>query len=127
MTTMMMTTMMMTIMTDEDDDDDDDDDDNNDDDDDTDVDCGDEENDGDKLMLSTTHVGVVFVESGSLFVCLFVCVFLQLVGAALLYTLEKGLGQKFTEEAKEAWKLLYGVVMDTMKAGARERNSETST
>ena len=78
MTTMMMTTMMtmmMTIMTDEDDDDDDDDDDNNDDDDDTDVDCGDEENDGDKLMLSTTHVGVVFVESGRLFVCLFVCLF----------------------------------------------------
>ena len=62
--------MMMTIMTDDDDDDDDD---NNDDDDDTDVDCGDEENDGDKLMLSTTHVGVVFVESGRLFVCLFVC------------------------------------------------------
>ena len=45
---------------------------------------------------------------------------IQPVGAALLDTLEKGLGEKFTAEVKEAWTVVYGIVADTMKAGARE-------
>ena len=42
------------------------------------------------------------------------------MGAALLYTLESGLGEKFTSEAKEAWTTVYGIVSGTMKAGAKE-------
>ncbi|KAL9952372.1 hypothetical protein ACROYT_G039622 [Oculina patagonica] len=42
------------------------------------------------------------------------------VGAALLDTLDKGLGEKFTTEVKEAWTVVYGIVADTMKAGAKE-------
>ncbi|CAH3040666.1 unnamed protein product [Porites lobata] len=42
------------------------------------------------------------------------------VGAALLSTLEKGLGENFTSEAREAWTTVYGVVSDTMKEGAKE-------
>lgn len=40
------------------------------------------------------------------------------VGAALLWTLETGLGDAFTEETKEAWAIVYGVLADTMKAAA---------
>lgn len=42
------------------------------------------------------------------------------VGAALLWTLEQGLGDAFTPEAKEAWATTYGVLADTMKSAARE-------
>ena len=43
------------------------------------------------------------------------------VGAALLWTLEKGLGQAFTPEVREAWATVYGVLASTMKsAAARE-------
>jgi hemoglobin-like flavoprotein len=43
------------------------------------------------------------------------------VGAALLWTLEKGLGQAFTPEVREAWTTVYGVLASTMKtAAARE-------
>src|SRR6188472_4807873 len=43
------------------------------------------------------------------------------VGAALLWTLEKGLGQAFTPDAREAWATVYGVLASTMKsAAARE-------
>jgi hemoglobin-like flavoprotein len=43
------------------------------------------------------------------------------VGAALLWTLEKGLGSAFTPEAKEAWTTVYGLLATTMKnAAARE-------
>lgn len=42
------------------------------------------------------------------------------VGAALLDTLDKGLGEKFTSEVKEAWTVVYGIVADTMKAGLKE-------
>lgn len=44
----------------------------------------------------------------------------QPVGAALLDTLDKGLGEKFTSEVKEAWTVVYGIVADTMKAGLKE-------
>lgn len=44
------------------------------------------------------------------------------VGAALLWTLEQGLGEDFTPEAKEAWTLTYttlaGVMKDAAKAAA---------
>ena len=50
----------------------------------------------------------------------FLIIFFQPVGAALLYTLDKGLGGKFTSEVKEAWTIVYGIVADTMKAGLKE-------
>jgi len=42
------------------------------------------------------------------------------VGKALLWTLEKGLGNAFTPEVKEAWATVYGVLASTMKNAARE-------
>lgn len=42
------------------------------------------------------------------------------VGAALLWTLEAGLGDAFTDETKTAWATVYGVLADTMKAAAAE-------
>ena len=45
------------------------------------------------------------------------------VGAALLWTLEQGLGPSFTPRAREAWTALYGAVakimMDAVKPGAK--------
>ncbi len=41
------------------------------------------------------------------------------VGAALLWTLDKGLGAAFTAEVKEAWTLVYTTLADVMKAAAR--------
>lgn len=40
------------------------------------------------------------------------------VGAALLWTLEKGLGDAFTPDTKTAWTAAYTVLADTMKAAA---------
>jgi hemoglobin-like flavoprotein len=40
------------------------------------------------------------------------------VGAALLWTLETGLGDAFTEEVKDAWTTVYGVLAETMKGAA---------
>jgi hemoglobin-like flavoprotein len=43
------------------------------------------------------------------------------VGAALLWTLEKGLGNAFTPEVRDAWATVYGVLASTMKnAAARD-------
>jgi len=42
------------------------------------------------------------------------------VGAALLWTLEAGLGDVFTDEVKEAWAITYGVLADTMKVAAAD-------
>jgi len=42
------------------------------------------------------------------------------VGAALLWTLEKRLGEAFTAETREAWATAYGVLAKTMIAAARE-------
>lgn len=42
------------------------------------------------------------------------------VGAALLWTLEKGLGAAFTADVKDAWAKVYGLVATTMKRAARE-------
>jgi hemoglobin-like flavoprotein len=40
------------------------------------------------------------------------------VAAALLWTLEKGLGDAFTPETKEAWVVVYGILAATMQEGA---------
>jgi hemoglobin-like flavoprotein len=42
------------------------------------------------------------------------------VGAALIWTLEQGLGRRFTAAVREAWVAVYGVVATTMKAAANE-------
>ena len=42
----------------------------------------------------------------------------ETVGAALLWTLERGLGAAFTPEVREAWRTVYKVLADTMKAAA---------
>lgn len=42
------------------------------------------------------------------------------VGAALLWTLEAGLGDAFTEDTKEAWATVYGILADTMKSAAAQ-------
>jgi len=42
------------------------------------------------------------------------------VGAALLWTLEAGLGDLFTGEVKAAWATVYGILADTMKTAAAE-------
>lgn len=43
------------------------------------------------------------------------------VGAALLWTLEKGLGDAFTAEVKEAWTAVYNVLATTMKNAAADK------
>jgi hemoglobin-like flavoprotein len=42
------------------------------------------------------------------------------VGAALLWTLEQGLGDAFTSDVKDAWATVYGVLAGTMKSAAAE-------
>lgn len=42
------------------------------------------------------------------------------VGAALLWTLEKGLGDAWSADAKDAWATVYGVLSETMIAGMAE-------
>lgn len=42
------------------------------------------------------------------------------VGAALLWTLARGLGPAFTEEARAAWTITYAVVSGTMRRAAAE-------
>ena len=42
------------------------------------------------------------------------------VGGALLWTLEKGLGDAFTPEVKEAWATVYGILAKVMKDAANE-------
>jgi hemoglobin-like flavoprotein len=42
------------------------------------------------------------------------------VGAALLWTLDKGLGAAFTPEVRTAWTAVYGILATTMKTAAQE-------
>src|SRR5690242_6272748 len=42
----------------------------------------------------------------------------QIVGACLLWTLEKGLGEAFTPEVRDAWATVYGVIAEAMQRGA---------
>jgi hemoglobin-like flavoprotein len=44
----------------------------------------------------------------------------ETVGAALLWTLEAGLGKNFTPAVKEAWTAVYGLLATTMKEAARD-------
>jgi hemoglobin-like flavoprotein len=44
----------------------------------------------------------------------------ETVGAALLWTLEMGLGKGFTPDTKEAWTTVYGLLANTMKDAARQ-------
>jgi hemoglobin-like flavoprotein len=44
----------------------------------------------------------------------------NVVGAALIWTLEKGLGDAFTDEVKNAWGAVYEVLASVMKEGAAE-------
>ena len=43
------------------------------------------------------------------------------VGAALIWTLDQGLGEAFTPELRQAWVTTYTILSDTMKAAANEQ------
>lgn len=45
------------------------------------------------------------------------------VGAALIWTLEQGLGDAFTNPVREAWVTVYGILASTMKDAAAEVSS----
>jgi nitric oxide dioxygenase len=47
----------------------------------------------------------------------------QTVGAALLWTLEQGLGADFTPEVAEAWTAAYSLLADTMKQATHEAST----
>ena len=47
------------------------------------------------------------------------------VGAALLWTLEQGLGKAWTPEAAEAWTQLYGLLSAVMRRAANEPSQPT--
>jgi hemoglobin-like flavoprotein len=46
------------------------------------------------------------------------------VGAALLWTLGKGLGAAFTADVKDAWVAVYGLLADTMKNASKASMAE---
>ncbi len=48
------------------------------------------------------------------------------VGAALIWTLEQGLGEAFSEEARAAWTAVYGLVSTTMRQAAGETVSSAA-
>lgn len=43
----------------------------------------------------------------------------EAVGEALLWTLDKGLGDKFTHDVREAWTVTYTLLADTMKSAQK--------
>jgi len=45
----------------------------------------------------------------------------EAVGAALLWTLEKGLGEGWTSDVQEAWVAVYTLLADTMKKAANRQ------
>lgn len=45
------------------------------------------------------------------------------VGSALMWTLEQGLGDKFTPEVREAWARTYGLLSSVMLEGAAEAHA----
>lgn len=47
----------------------------------------------------------------------------SVVGSALIWTLEQGLGQAFTKETEDAWRTAYGVLATTMQEATREHAS----
>ena len=44
----------------------------------------------------------------------------ETVGSALLWTLEQGLGDGFTDEVRDAWAVAYTILANTMKEAATE-------
>ena len=48
------------------------------------------------------------------------------VEAALIWTLEKGLGAAFTKDVEEAWRTAYGVLATTMKEASHATESAAS-
>ena len=44
----------------------------------------------------------------------------ETVGAALLWTLEQGLGEAFTNDVRDAWAVAYTILANTMKDAAAE-------
>ncbi|HET7535039.1 MAG TPA: globin family protein [Candidatus Didemnitutus sp.] len=48
----------------------------------------------------------------------------ETVGAAFLWTLEKGLGPAFTPSTRAAWAKVYWLLAETMKAGARDGQAQ---
>jgi hemoglobin-like flavoprotein len=49
------------------------------------------------------------------------------VGAALLWTLEQGLGPAFTPAVRDAWSAAYGWIASTMQQAAASRSTETTS
>jgi hemoglobin-like flavoprotein len=47
----------------------------------------------------------------------------ETVGAALLWTLEKGLGEAFTAEAREAWTRAYATLSEVMRKAAAQHDT----
>lgn len=45
----------------------------------------------------------------------------ETVGAALLWTLEQGLGDAFTDDVKQAWTAAYGAIAETMLDAANSQ------
>jgi hemoglobin-like flavoprotein len=50
----------------------------------------------------------------------------ETVGTALVWTLEQGLGEKFTPAVREAWTSAYGLLADVMQLGALETRAAQS-
>src|SRR5262245_21873099 len=46
------------------------------------------------------------------------------VGVALLWTLQEGLGERFTPEVQAAWTSAYTLLADTMRAAAKEETAK---
>jgi hemoglobin-like flavoprotein len=49
-----------------------------------------------------------------------------IVGDALMWTLERGLGDEYTPEVRSAWAKVYGVLAGTMQAGAMEADTRAA-
>ena len=48
----------------------------------------------------------------------------DVVGAALLWTLEQGLGERFTPAVRDAWIAAWDVIADAMRTGMRRAEAE---
>jgi len=48
----------------------------------------------------------------------------DVVGAALMWTLEKGLGDLFTPDVRDAWAAAWNVIVDAMLTGMRQAQAE---
>jgi hemoglobin-like flavoprotein len=48
------------------------------------------------------------------------------VGAAPIWTLEQGLGDRFSPEARAAWTIAYALISGTMREAANQASSEAA-